>query len=39
MAVAFVIRGLKEFGEPTRKALIMNGRDRRLCGLSAAYGI
>lgn len=24
MAVAFVIRGLKEFGEPTRKALIMD---------------
>ncbi len=24
MAIAFVIRGLKEFGEPTRKALIMD---------------
>jgi MFS family permease len=24
MAVAFIIRGLKEFGEPTRKALIMD---------------
>jgi MFS family permease len=24
LAVAFVIRGLKEFGEPTRKALIMD---------------
>jgi hypothetical protein len=24
MVVAFVIRGLKEFGEPTRKALIMD---------------
>jgi len=24
MALAFVIRGLKEFGEPTRKALIMD---------------
>jgi MFS family permease len=24
MAVAFVVRGLKEFGEPTRKALIMD---------------
>ena len=24
LAVAFVVRGLKEFGEPTRKALIMD---------------
>ena len=24
MTIAFVIRGLKEFGEPTRKALIMD---------------
>ena len=24
MAIAFIIRGLKEFGEPTRKALIMD---------------
>jgi hypothetical protein len=24
MTVAFIIRGLKEFGEPTRKALIMD---------------
>ncbi len=24
MVVAFIIRGLKEFGEPTRKALIMD---------------
>ena len=24
MVIAFVIRGLKEFGEPTRKALIMD---------------
>ena len=24
MIVAFIIRGLKEFGEPTRKALIMD---------------
>ena len=24
MVIAFIIRGLKEFGEPTRKALIMD---------------
>ena len=37
MAIAFVIRGLKEFGEPTRKALIM---DLALDGRKAAtFGV
>ncbi len=37
MALAFVIRGLKEFGEPTRKALIMDlaPEDRK----AAAFGL
>jgi len=37
MALAFVIRGLKEFGEPTRKALIMDlaPEDRK----AAAFGV
>jgi predicted MFS family arabinose efflux permease len=37
MALAFVIRGLKEFGEPTRKALIMDlaPADRK----AAAFGV
>jgi len=37
LAIAFVLRGLKEFGEPTRKALIMDlapeGRKARMFGL------
>lgn len=37
MAIAFVIRGLKEFGEPTRKALIMDlaAEDRK----AATFGL
>ena len=38
MAVAFVIRGLKEFGEPTRKALIMElAPDDQKAGMFGAY--
>ncbi len=37
MAIAFIIRGLKEFGEPTRKALIMDlaPEDRK----AATFGV
>jgi len=38
MAVAFVIRGLKEFGEPTRKALIMDlAPDDKKAGMFGLY--
>jgi MFS family permease len=38
MAAAFVIRGLKEFGEPTRKALIMDlAPEGRKAGTFGAY--
>jgi MFS family permease len=38
MVVAFVIRGLKEFGEPTRKALIMDlAPEGRKAGMFGAY--
>ena len=38
MAVAFVIRGLKEFGEPTRKALIMDlAPEDRKAGMFGLY--
>jgi len=38
MALAFVVRGLKEFGEPTRKALIMDlAPEGRKAGMFGAY--
>jgi MFS family permease len=38
MVLAFVIRGLKEFGEPTRKALIMDlAPEGRKAGMFGAY--
>ena len=38
MVLAFVIRGLKEFGEPTRKALIMDlAPEGRQAGMFGAY--
>jgi hypothetical protein len=38
MAVAFLVRGLKEFGEPTRKALIMGlAPEGRKAGMFGAY--
>ncbi len=39
MAVAFVIRGMKEFGEPTRKALIMDlaPEDKKAATFGAYY--
>ena len=38
MGVAFVIRGLKEFGEPTRKALIMDlAPDDKKAGMFGLY--
>jgi MFS family permease len=38
MLLAFVIRGLKEFGEPTRKALIMDlAPEGRKAGMFGAY--
>lgn len=39
MLLAFVVRGLKEFGEPTRKALIMDlaPRGRKAGGFGAYY--
>jgi len=38
MALAFVIRGLKEFGEPTRKALIMDlAPEGKKAGMFGAY--
>jgi MFS family permease len=38
MAIAFVIRGLKEFGEPTRKALIMDlAPEDRKAGMFGLY--
>ena len=38
MTVAFVIRGLKEFGEPTRKALIMDlAPEDRKAGMFGLY--
>ena len=38
MVLAFVVRGLKEFGEPTRKALIMDlAPEGRKAGMFGAY--
>ncbi len=38
LAMAFVLRGLKEFGEPTRKALIMNlAPEDRKAGMFGLY--
>lgn len=38
LALAFVLRGLKEFGEPTRKALIMDlAPEGRKAGMFGAY--
>jgi MFS family permease len=39
LAVAFVVRGLKEFGEPTRKALILDlaADDRKASAFGAYY--
>lgn len=38
MVVAFIIRGLKEFGEPTRKALIMDlAPEHRKAGMFGLY--
>ena len=39
LAAAFVLRGLKEFGEPTRKALIMDlaPEDRKAVMFGAYY--
>jgi len=39
LVVAFILRGLKEFGEPTRKALIMQlaPRDRKAASFGAYY--
>lgn len=39
LVVAFIVRGLKEFGEPTRKALIMQlaPRDRKAASFGAYY--
>jgi len=38
LAIAFVIRGLKEFGEPTRKALIMDlAPEQAKAGVFGAY--
>jgi hypothetical protein len=38
MVIAFIIRGLKEFGEPTRKALIMDlAPEDRKAGMFGLY--